>query len=312
MKRSITVIAMMVLAIVSLGAGQVRPTLSYFYNTAVDGYPTSAVENPAWGEDTLVLTAILDSNGYTGSCLPYITTITGDTKAPLDVLNAVVGTYRIYKIVITSSSWLKKITSNIGNLLYLGELDIFGCHNLTSISGINKYMTQLDIDSSNISAINCNLSYLKGLAITHDRGLKSFSFALDSIQNLLLQGDSISDISGLTVGAVCKLINLDSNNLYTLPVSLLQDLANKSAKIGIDYNCLSNVSSLLDQVAIDPNWKTTQRIYMSTKIIVKPSESKRPSSSTIYYNFLGRRIPSQVIAKGVYISKVAGLNILIK
>lgn len=259
--RISALIAMVVLFAAGSVVSQVdtRPKLPNAYSTD-NGYPETT--NKSWVKDTLALRALCDSNGYRGSCLILISSFVTNANGRVDLSG--IWSYRVSQLRFTNLTWLKKITKDIDSLIYLSNITVTGCGNLTYITGINKYVQNIGIFSAPISTFNFNFSNIKVLVINNCKNLKSFPHQLPNVSGINLMNNSINDLTGFSIGAFVYniKINLRNNKLTTLPAPLLQRLVDNNDSVDVYGNCIcnapTNVTSLLDQIATEDNWRTTQ------------------------------------------------------
>jgi len=310
MKKSITVL--IILAVVSLTMGQVRINLPYGYSAA-NGFPSKNLTNPAWSQDTMILRGILDSNAYKGSCLPYIIGFVSDVNMNLNMPS---GNYRIAQVEFNNQTWLKKIPSTVGNLQYLTTLRVMNCTSFSSLVGINKYMTSLSITSCAISSLSgCDLKYLKSFGISNCKNLKSFSYDISGVKGLLLINNGITDLSALTTGDSLKNVQLDSNDLSTIPTSILQAVRKNKGKLGVNFNKLpitGSFAATIGSFALDPNWKATQKPSTTIRQTFLGTKMATTNISGYTYNVLGKRIPVNTNFRGICVSKELGKKLIIR
>jgi hypothetical protein len=183
-------------------------------------------------------------------------------------------------------------------------------------TSFNMYLGMLSITYASISSLDFNTQYLKQLSIHHCSNLKNFSYDLKNIRSLSLSSDSIEDLTGATLGdSLVYNIELDSNNLPIIPISFLQKIQSKSLKIGVDKNSLGcapgAVLSLLNQIAVDPNWLSTQKICTRTINNVPTAvKSIIHTNYSVMFDVRGRKIFNRN-ASGVYIIPTGFTNRII-
>lgn len=260
-----------------------RPKLPNAYSTD-NGYPVTT--NRSWVKDTLALRALCDSNGYQGSCLILIASFVTDANSRVDPSG--IWNYRVSQLRFMNLPWLKKITKNIDSLIYLSYIVIDGCTNLIYITGINKYVQTFAIYNAPISTFNFSFNYIKSINIYNCKNLKTFPYQLPNTGGIRIERTGLNDLTGFSIGDFVYniKINMRYNKLTTLPVRLLQKLIANNDSIDINGNYICNappdVTTLLDQIAIGDNWRTSQicsqvstdyRKY-PTKIIQNKNEAK--------------------------------------
>ena len=79
MKKTSLVWMVTMLAVVGAW-GQLRVPLTYNYSSDSYDFSKISTRDPSWGQDTMILRAILDSNNYKGSCIPFITQIVSNSS----------------------------------------------------------------------------------------------------------------------------------------------------------------------------------------------------------------------------------------
>ena len=306
MKKTSLVWMVTMLAVVGAW-GQLRVPLTYNYSSDSYDFSKISTRDPSWGQDTMILRAILDSNNYKGSCIPFITQIVSNSS---QINSNPYNVYRISAIQINNQQWLKKVTNNVKQLLYLTNLVLANDTCLISVDSINQYLTYLNIVNATISSLNFDPKFLKVIGITHCKNLKLFSYNLKNIFALSLEANELIDISFLNLGdSVGSNVLLDSNNLTTIPVNVLQTLQKNNVKISVDYNSLGCVAgstfTTLNEIAIDPNWQLTQK--PCTQVINKIAEcGKKIGTNYINYvfNIQGKKLyRANYTSSGIYISK---------
>jgi hypothetical protein len=244
----------------------------------------------------MALRAMLDSNGYKGSCLPYITgyaaeinSTTGDPMGQAD--------YRIFKIAITNQTWLKKTTHNLDTMIYLYAIDIISCANFKSMTGVHRYVEYITLYNLPLTSFDFEFKYLKGIDIYNCKKVLSFPYVLTNSAYLSLKNNGITDLSGLTVSKnlTGTIVYLDSNNLTTLPVSFLQTLVTNGDSVSVSGNSLlcatPDVMAILDKIATGGKWRTTQKpCSTSVKTKVYSIQRVQNKSNVITVDLKGRLI----------------------
>jgi hypothetical protein len=271
---------------------------------------------PGWGQDTMVLRYILDSNGYKGSCLSFITSIVSNSPDPQASPNPLNDIYRIKEIQISNKPWLKKITNNIIQLDSLSVIIFQNDTNFIYITGFNSYLKSLTVNNSAISSLNFDPSFLQELTINHCKNLISFSYNLKNMLYLNLTSNKIEDISNLMLGDRIQGTSIDSNNIHTIPVPfVLQKIQSSNSKIAVNYNFLgpgcasTDIITLLNQIADDPSWESKQKPCTSVISKIKRVYTYKINNKKIY-NILGRTI-SKSTSNQLYTTKNT-VNIKIK
>jgi len=312
MKKTNLIWLVTLLAMMGAWGQQTAIPLTYIYSSNSYDFSKITSRDPGWGQDTMVLRAILDSNGYKGSCIPFITSIVSNSS---QINSNPYNVYKINMVQIYNQFWLKKITSNVKQLLYLTDLDLTNDTCLISVDSVNQYLMNLSIINAKISNLNFDPSFLGGLGIIYCKNLKYFPYSLKNIKTIDLYSNGLIDLSNMTLGDnITYNVNLDTNNLITIPINILQTLQRKNIKISVNCNSLGCVTgstlTLLNEIATNPDWKSTQK--PCTQVANKTAMyDKKINTSYINYifNIQGKKMSkTNYTSSGIYISEFGQIN----